>query len=69
VGQGPASPLVEAEVLVHVSARPGTLLDLYGRPLRVGPSGRSTLRLPVTDPGLLDQLLRASDEPQRSDGG
>ena len=49
--------MVEAEVLVHVSASPGTLVDLYGRPLRVGPSGRSTLRVPVTDLALLELLL------------
>jgi hypothetical protein len=42
---------------VHVSASPGTLVDLYGRPLRVGPSGRSTLRVPVTDLALLERLL------------
>jgi hypothetical protein len=49
--------MVEAELLVHVSASPGTLVDLYGRPLRVGPSGRSTLRVPVTDLALLERLL------------
>jgi hypothetical protein len=49
--------VIEAELLVHVSAQPGTLVDLYGRPLRVGPSGRSSLRVPVTDLTLLERLL------------
>ncbi len=60
LGRGPAGstgPLVEAEVLVHVSGPPGTLVELYGRSLRVGPSGRSTLRLPVPDLALLEGLL------------
>jgi hypothetical protein len=42
---------------VHVSGPPGSLVDLYGRPVRVGPSGRSTLRLPVVDLALLEGLL------------
>jgi hypothetical protein len=57
LGRGPEAPVIEAEVLVHISARPGTLVDVYGRPVRVGPSGRSTLRLPVTDLALLTALL------------
>jgi hypothetical protein len=63
LGRGPEAPLVEAELLVHVSARPGTLVELYGRPLRVGPSGRSSLRVPVTDLGLLEQLLDWEADP------
>jgi hypothetical protein len=69
LGRGPESPLVEAEVLVHISARPGTLIELYGRPLRVGPAGHSTLRLPVTDTALLRLLLGTSDEPGAPSGG
>jgi hypothetical protein len=57
LGRGPEAPMIEAEVLVHITARPGTLVDLHGRPVRVGPSGRSTLRLPVTDLALLTALL------------
>lgn len=57
LGRGPDTPVVEAEVLVHVTASPGTLVELHGRPLRVGPSGRSTLRIPVTDLAILEQLL------------
>lgn len=57
LGRGPETPVIEAELLVHVSAQPGTLVDLYGRPLRVGPSGRSSLRVPVTDLTLLERLL------------
>lgn len=57
VGGGPGAPVIEAEVLVHISAMPGTLVDIYGRPVRVGPSGRATLRLPVSDLTLLTELL------------
>ena len=45
------------ELLVHVRARPGTLVDLYGRSLRIGPSGAATLRVPVTDLDLVAPLL------------
>ena len=68
VGRGPDAPVVEAELLVHVSARPGTLVDLFGRPLRVGPSGRSTLRIPVTDLASLEQLLGSPADGQRPTG-
>jgi hypothetical protein len=68
VGRGPDTPVVEAELLVHVSARPGTLVDLFGRPLRVGPSGRSTLRIPVTDLASLEQLLGSPADGQRPTG-
>jgi hypothetical protein len=59
LGAGPEAPVIEAEVLVHLRARPGTLVDLFGRPLRVGPSGQATLRVPVTDFALLPRLLGA----------
>lgn len=57
LGEGPEAPMIDAEVLVRVRARPGTLVDLFGHPLRVGPSGETTLRAPVTDLALAAQLL------------
>ena len=57
LGEGPEAPVIDAEVLVRIRARPGTLVDLFGRPLRVGPSGETTLRVPVTDLALVAQLL------------
>lgn len=68
LGQGPEAPVIEAEVLVHISAVPGTLVDLYGRPVRVGPSGRTTLRLPVTDLTLLTALLSPSVGSEKDTG-
>jgi hypothetical protein len=68
LGRGPGAPVVEAEVLVHVSASPGTLVDLYGRPLRIGPSGRSTLRFPVTDLDKLEGLLGRPADPEGPTG-
>ncbi len=68
LGRGPEAPVVEAEVLVHVSASPGTLVDLYGRPLRVGPSGRSTLRFPVSDLDTLERLLGSPADPEGPTG-
>jgi hypothetical protein len=59
LGQGPEAPVIDAEVLVRVRARPGTLVDLFGHPLRVGPSGETTLRVPVADLALVAQLLGA----------
>lgn len=61
LGEGPDTPAIDAEVLVRVRARPGTLVDLFGHPLRVGPSGETTLRAPVTDLALVAQLL--GDDP------
>jgi hypothetical protein len=57
LGEGPEAPVIDAEVLVRVRARPGTLVDLFGHPLRVGPSGETTLRAPVTDLALVAPLL------------
>ncbi|HSQ08022.1 MAG TPA: hypothetical protein VLM84_10090, partial [Chromatiaceae bacterium] len=57
IGEGPEAPVIDAELLVRIRARPGTLVDLFGRPLRVSPSGETTLRVPVTDLALVAQLL------------
>jgi hypothetical protein len=59
LGEGPEAPVIDAELLVRIRARPGTLVDLFGRPLRVGPSGETTLRVPVTDLALVAQILGA----------
>jgi len=57
LGEGPEAPVIDAELLVRIRARPGTLVDLFGRPLRVSPSGETTLRVPVTDLALVAQIL------------
>jgi hypothetical protein len=57
LGEGPEAPVIDAELLVRIRARPGTLVDLFGRPLRVSPSGETTLRVPVTDLALVAKLL------------
>jgi hypothetical protein len=48
---------ISAELLVHGSAAPGTLLDLGGHPYRVGAGGRFAFRIPVRDQALVMQLL------------
>lgn len=48
---------VRAEIVVYGSAPPKHLVDLYGRPLQVGPGGGFALRFALTDPHLLRQAL------------
>lgn len=51
---------VEAELRIVGRAPPGSTVDLFGFPYRVGSGGRFQLALPVTDPELLRRALEAS---------
>ncbi|MFE8033972.1 glycogen synthase GlgA [Thiohalocapsa marina] len=48
---------LDAELLVHGGAAPGTLLDLGGHAYRVGPGGRFSFRLPLRERALILRLL------------
>jgi hypothetical protein len=52
---------LEAELRIVGRAPPGSTVDLFGFPYRVGPGGRFQLVLPVTDPELLRRAL--ADQP------
>jgi hypothetical protein len=54
---------VRAEVILYGSAPPGTLVDLYGRRLRVGPGGAFSLRFDLDDPELLRRILAEASQP------
>lgn len=41
---------VHADLLIYGSASPGTLIELFGRNLRVGADGRFSVRRPLEDP-------------------
>ncbi|MEA3278518.1 MAG: DUF4912 domain-containing protein [Pseudomonadota bacterium] len=56
---------VHAELLIYGRARPGSLIDLFGQGLRVGPDGHFFVRRPLTDPQVLAQALSA-DAPKSS---
>lgn len=51
---------LEAELRISGRAPPGSVIDLFGLPYRVGPGGRFQLSFPVTDPQILRLALRAS---------
>lgn len=51
---------LEAELRLSGRARPGSTIDLFGFPYRVGPGGRFQMLLPVTDPELLRRALEAA---------
>jgi hypothetical protein len=57
-----ADRAIGAELLVHGSAVPGTLLDLGGHPYRVGAGGRFSFRVPITDPAFIMGLLSMLSE-------
>ncbi|AGA89908.1 hypothetical protein Thimo_1105 [Thioflavicoccus mobilis 8321] len=59
---GPVGVQVRTEVIVYGSAPAGTVVDLYGRSLRVGPGGAFSLRFDLTDPELLRRVL--AEAPQ-----
>lgn len=63
-GSGPLRPQADtatlaAELVVHGSAPPNTLLDLGGHPYRVGPGGRFVLHIPIGDHQVIMRLLAA----------
>jgi hypothetical protein len=55
---------LEAELRITGRAAPGSTVDLFGFPYRVGPGGRFQLSLPVTDPEILRLALEASPPPE-----
>ncbi|WP_296700281.1 hypothetical protein [Thiocapsa sp. UBA6158] len=59
--------LIEAELRINGCAAPGTLIDLYGHPYRVGPGGRFQLVIRVDDPELIRRAfqLHPPDLPER----
>ncbi|MEY6433810.1 hypothetical protein ABC977_15500 [Thioalkalicoccus limnaeus] len=61
----------QAELLVFGSGPPGAVVDLYGRPFRVGPGGAFALRFAIPDEELLDRILAGATEvaPRRPDDG
>jgi hypothetical protein len=61
-GSGTAAPDmdVQAEIIVHGRARPGSVLAVFGMTLTVGADGRFAFRRPLTDPLLLARALGTS---------
>lgn len=59
--------LIEAELRVNGCAAPGSLIDLFGHPYRVGPGGRFQLVIRVDDPELIRRALELNppDLPDR----
>jgi hypothetical protein len=59
--------LIEAELRVNGCAAPGSLIDLFGHPYRVGPGGRFQLVIRVDDPELIKRALELNppDLPDR----
>ncbi|WP_295450715.1 hypothetical protein [uncultured Thiodictyon sp.] len=55
---------VEAELRITGQAAPGSLIDLFGQPFRVGPGGRFQLVVRVDDPALLRQALALNPPPE-----
>lgn len=59
--------LIEAELRVNGCAAPGSLIDLFGHPYRVGPGGRFQLVIRVDDPELIRRAFERNppDLPDR----
>lgn len=57
---------MEAELRILGAAAPGSLIDLFGHPFRVGPGGRFQLTLRVDDPDLLRRALELHPPPELS---
>ncbi|MFB1490278.1 MULTISPECIES: hypothetical protein [unclassified Thiocapsa] len=59
--------LIEAELRVNGCAAPGAMIDLFGKPYRVGPGGRFQLVIRVDDPELIQRAfeLNPPDLPDR----
>ena len=58
--------LIEAELRINGCAAPGSLIDLFGHPYRVGPGGRFQLVIRVDDPELIKRALELNP-PDLSD--
>ncbi|AUB83263.1 hypothetical protein [Candidatus Thiodictyon syntrophicum] len=55
---------LEAQLRITGQAAPGTLVDLFGHPFRVGPGGRFQLVVRVDDPSLLRMALFLNPPPE-----
>jgi hypothetical protein len=56
---GAADLEIHAELHVWGRAAPGSLIDVFGRQVRVGEDGRFSLRRSLDDPGLVARALVA----------
>ena len=56
--------LVEAELRIMGQAPPGTVIDLFGHPYRIGPGGRFQFVLRIDDPTLLRRALELNPPPE-----
>jgi hypothetical protein len=65
---GSTELVIEAELRVNGCAAPGSLIDLFGHPYRVGPGGRFQLVIRVDDPELIKRAfeLNPPNLPDRS---
>lgn len=54
---------IHAELYLWGRAGPGNLVAVFGRPIRVGPDGRFSLRLALRDPEVLAQALAKGEPP------
>jgi len=58
---------IHAELRLWGRAGPGSLVAVFGRPLRVGPDGRFSLRLALRDPELIAEALAKGEPAGASD--
>jgi hypothetical protein len=66
--RGPAPDFeIHAELYLWGRAGPDSLVAVFGRPIRVGPDGRFSLRLALRDPEVLAQALAKGEPPGPSD--
>jgi hypothetical protein len=66
-GQEPVRSMgvqILAELRISGQAAPGTEIDLFGHPYRVGPGGRFQLVVLVDDPELLRRALALHPPPE-----
>ncbi|EGV16895.1 hypothetical protein [Thiocapsa marina] len=65
---GSTELMIEAELRINGCAAPGSLIDLFGHPYRVGPGGRFQLVIRVDDPELIKRAfeLNPPNLPDRS---
>jgi hypothetical protein len=65
--------IIEAELRVNGCAPPGSDIDLFGRPFRVGPGGRFQIVIRVDDPALIRRAFELNPpallDRSENDGG
>jgi hypothetical protein len=60
---------INAELLIHGRARPGSVLSLFGRPVTVAPDGTFSVRRPLPHGALLLPLVLTLGDGGDGDGG